>query len=172
MTDLAPSLCILSIVAYRRVHASARTRCPDGNHADRPVFPGVDLTNLLLVPTLQKARVTLDCYGDKQEAEKDRLQAAFFKWADEFRARLAAHGYWVDATEPATGAARHGPSAALYSDVPTMARLLRYPTSDCGGCTILLHPEWRSSVYPATVFTTAPQDAVLKALHAMNQTSP
>lgn len=134
-----------------------------------PVFPGVDLGGLLLIPTLQKAAVALDSYGDPQELEKNRLQSVFFEWVALLKAQLDRTGHWLDATDPATGAALYGRPAALYSDVPPMARLLRYRTLDCGGCTILLHPQWRSSVYPATVFTTAPFDVVVNALKAVNE---
>jgi len=38
------------------------------------------------------------------------------------------------------------------------------------GCLqILLHPIWGSAVYPATMFTTAPLDTLLKAIEAANQ---
>lgn len=74
----------------------------------------------------------------------------------------------MDATDPATGAAVYGNPAALYSDVPPIARLLRYRTMDCGGCTILLHPEWSSGVYPATVFTTAPLEVLVSGLASVN----
>jgi hypothetical protein len=119
----------------------------------------VDIANLLIIPTLQKSAVPLDCYGEAQATEKDRLQVVFFDWVNAIRKSL--DGHWVDATDPATGAAVFGNPATLYSDVPPIARLLRYPTIDAGGCSILLHPAWGSGVYPATVFTTAPLPDVL-----------
>lgn len=123
---------------------------------------------MLLIPTLQRSAVALEAFGEEQAAEKDRLQGVFFSWANALRDLLAPAGHWIDATDPATGAALFGPPAALYSDVPAIARLLRYPTLDAGGCTILLHPEWKSAVYPATVFTTASKEVLFDALRRIN----
>lgn len=124
---------------------------------------------LVLVPVLQRAAVPLEAFGDAQAAEKDLLQARFFAWAAEVRDALAAAGgFWADATDPATGAALFGDQAALYSDVPPIARLMRYPTHDAGGCTILLHPQWKSAIYPASLFTTAPTDILLEVLKRVN----
>jgi hypothetical protein len=95
------------------------------------------------------------------------MQLVFFEWVRELRGAL--EGHWLDATDPATGAAVHGAPAGLYSDVPPMARLLRYGTVDAGGCNILIHPHWGSSVYPATAFTTAPLPDLLLALGKINR---
>lgn len=135
----------------------------------RAVFPAAPPAPLALVPVLQRAAVPLDTFGDAQAAEKDLLQGRFFAWAAEVRDALQARGgFWADATDPATGAALFGDQAALYSDVPPIARLMRCPTHDAGGCTILLHPEWRSAVYPASFFTTAPQDVLAEVLRTVN----
>ena len=37
-----------------------------------------------------------------------------------------------------------------------MQLLLRYRTQSCGGCKIVLHPDWHTRFYPASMFTTAP----------------
>jgi Methylmalonic aciduria and homocystinuria type D protein len=139
-----------------------------------PVFPDIPDPSLplLIVPILQRASVPLDVFGDAQAVEKDRLQLVFLGWARAVVTRLAENGHWADATEPATGAAFIGPPAALYSDVPPIARLLRYPTHDAGGCTILLHPLWKSAVYPATFFTTAPIDVLTGVLDSMQTWMP
>jgi hypothetical protein len=139
-----------------------------------PVFPEIPDPSLplLIVPTLQRACVRLEDFGDAQTVEKDRLQLVFFDWAHAIAARLAEMGHWADATEPATGAALLGRTAALYSDVPPIARLLRYATHDAGGCTVLLHPAWKSAVYPATFFTTAPLNVLADVLESMANWTP
>lgn len=134
-----------------------------------PVFPLAPPPPLVVVPTLQRSSVALTAYGAAEAAEKDRLQGVFFAWAAAMRDALAATGHWGDGTDPATGAALFGDEAALYSDVPAIARLLRYPTLDAGGCTILLHPEWGTAVYPATFFTNAPLEVVREALAGVNE---
>lgn len=38
---------------------------------------------------------------------------------------------------------------------------------NAGCCKVLLHPQWGSAVYPATLFTTAPSSRVLKLLNLL-----
>jgi Methylmalonic aciduria and homocystinuria type D protein len=135
-------------------------------------FPSADSSALLLVAVLQRAAMPLTAFGDAEAAEKDRLQAVFFRWAGALRDQLAANGHWADATDPATGVALFGDAAAAYSDVPPIARALRYPTRDEGGCRILLHPEWRAAVYPSSFFSTAPLEALQAALEEVNAPEP
>jgi hypothetical protein len=33
---------------------------------------------------------------------------------------------------------------------------------NAGCCKIMLHPEWKSAVFPASMFTTAPSEVVLR----------
>ena len=42
--------------------------------------------------------------------------------------------------------------------------LLGYPVQNVGCCKIILHPQWRSRIYPATLFTTAPASVLRAAL--------
>ncbi len=49
-----------------------------------------------------------------------------------------------------------GGGASLYSEVQGMSLLLQYRTQSAGVCKVLLHPQWGTHVYPATLFTNAP----------------
>lgn len=140
------------------------------------VFPGVDIssdprvhTPLLVIPTFQRAALPLLEYGDRQAEEKDRLLERFFQWCQQVHDAIKAFepDAWVDATDPASGTAWKGNAGSCYSDVDGIIRLLRYETVDVG-CRIAAHPVWRFAVYPATLFTTAPQDVVKKALNQVN----
>ena len=55
---------------------------------------------------------------------------------------------------------------ACYSEVEGAQVLLRYPVMMAGPCKVILHPKWGSSVYPASLFTDAPADAIRGALAA------
>lgn len=140
------------------------------------VFPGVDIsggdrahTPLLVIPTFQRAALPLLEYGDRQAEEKDRLLERFFQWCQQVYDAIKAlePDAWVDATDPASGTAWKGSAGSCYSDVDGIIRLLRYETVDVG-CRVAAHPVWRFAVYPATLFTTAPQEVVKKALNQVN----
>lgn len=53
---------------------------------------------------------------------------------------------------------------AVFSEVDCFASMLRFPVADAGGCRIVLHPSWGSRFYPATMFTTAPLDVLVRAV--------
>lgn len=52
----------------------------------------------------------------------------------------------------------------VYSEVDGMQLLLQYRVMNAGSCKVLLHPQWGSSVYPASLFCNAPADVVKKLL--------
>lgn len=140
------------------------------------VFPDatIDLQSpLFVVPTFQKAGLALLQYGEAEAAEKDRLLERFFTWCVRVvqEVRNVLPDAWIDATDPASGMAWRGSSGSCYSDVDGIVRLLRYPTMDMGGCRVVTHPQWRFALYPATLFTTAPQSVIVDALHRVNQTT-
>ena len=56
------------------------------------------------------------------------------------------------------------PGNAVYSEIDGMAMLLPYQRFNAGMCMVLSHPQWGTSIYPATIFTTAPPDAVAQVL--------
>lgn len=53
---------------------------------------------------------------------------------------------------------------AVFSEVDCFASMLRYPVAEAGGCRIVLHPAWGSRFYPATMFTTAPLELLVRAV--------
>jgi hypothetical protein len=130
------------------------------------VLPATPLDGLLLVPTAQRSAVDLAAWGEEAAREKDALLERFAAWADAVGARLRARGFWADAVDPCSGLARATPHSHVpYPEVDAFETLLRWRTSDAGGCRLLLHPRWGAAVYPATLFARAPLDEVLAALH-------
>lgn len=70
-----------------------------------------------------------------------------------------------DLTDPCSGlpvlSERGG---SYYPDVIGGQMLLNYDIIDTGCCKLLSHPKWHTKVYPATLFTTAPLEAVVPLL--------
>jgi hypothetical protein len=67
------------------------------------VFPTVDLTGMLVVPTCQRSDVDLVQMGEVIENEKDRLLERFAEWAKGVCDRLNAEGHWADYIDPCSG---------------------------------------------------------------------
>lgn len=129
------------------------------------VFPDVDITNCLIIPTFQKCNCDLVASGPVADAEKDRLLENFVDWAKACCETLQAKGHWADLTDPCSGYPVYGERGpGWYPDVIGSQMLLRYDMIDTGCCKLISHPDWQTQVYPATLFTSAPYDLVLEAL--------
>ncbi|CAN0431337.1 unnamed protein product [Laminaria digitata] len=55
-------------------------------------------------------------------------------------------------------------SNKVYSEVEGLQLLLQYQVMNAGSCKVLLHPQWGSAVYPASLFCTAPAELVQRLL--------
>ncbi|KAG0228586.1 hypothetical protein BGW42_002076 [Actinomortierella wolfii] len=143
-----PSTCVatptISTSSLATLEYSAHT-CPRRLLRDLTrVFPGVDLTGLLVVPTFQKCQYEMVAWDAEIAKEKD------------------------DRLEDSYG--ERGPD--VYPDVEGCQILLKYDFQNAGCCKILLHPEWGSKIYPATFFTTAPLATLLAAVREVEQENP
>lgn len=131
------------------------------------VFPKQDLDKLLIVPTCQHADLDLVSTGEKVEGEKDRLLERFMAWAKVVCDKLLEQGHWADYIDPCSGLPMvHTDLNTVYPEVPALAVLMGYQTANAGCCKVLLHPVWGSAVYPASLFTEAPQEALMEAIAA------
>ncbi|GAX79736.1 hypothetical protein CEUSTIGMA_g7177.t1 [Chlamydomonas eustigma] len=129
------------------------------------VLPSADLSKLLIVPTCQRSVMDLVQTGEEVDVEKDRLLERFMVWSETVCKILSDQGHWADFIDPCSGLAMiHKDSQQVYSEVEALSVLKGYKTANAGCCKVLLHPHWGSSVYPATMFTCAPLDALLSAI--------
>jgi hypothetical protein len=122
---------------------------------------------LLCVPALQRSRVDICKLGPEVEAEKDRLLLSFTAFCKAMRSTLLKMepGCWADYIDPCSAFPVHeDQSASGYSEVDGLQVLLRFRTNQAGACKVVAHPEWGSSLYPATFFTTAAPENVRAAL--------
>ena len=126
------------------------------------VFQGLDLGGLLVLPTMQRTTVELVAFDAEADAQKDSCLEKFFAIAAELCAALAARGHWADYIDPASGLPMLTPDCnKVFNEVQSAQLLLGYAVMDANCCKIICHPAWGSSVYPASILTTAPQDEVL-----------
>jgi hypothetical protein len=131
------------------------------------MFPTIDCSKVVAVPTCQRATVDLVAMGPLVEAEKDRLLESFMSFASQVSQELMRNGYFSDYIDPCSGLpVLHHESNCFYDEVSGMQTLLKYNTMNAGCCKVLLHPVWGSAVYPATIFTDAPASVVSALLDA------
>ena len=131
------------------------------------VLPGIGLQGLLCIPTMQHSREDLVKIGENIETEKDRLLENFMGFAKILCQLILSKGYFADYIDPCSGLAMITREAnKVYSEVDGAQQLLGYGVHNAGCCKILLHPKWGSSVYHASIFTTAPPDVVTVDLFA------
>ena len=75
-------------------------------------------------------------------------------------------GYWADYIDPCSGLPMLTEGCnKVFSEVDCMEVVLGYKSMNCGCCKVLLHPQWGSFVYPATIMTTAPKDVLLNMIN-------
>jgi hypothetical protein len=67
------------------------------------VFPSVDVSRVVAVPTAQRAAVELVAWGPVADGEKDLLLERFVAWAAAVCDALAAAGHWADYVDPCSG---------------------------------------------------------------------
>ena len=131
------------------------------------IFPDIkEPQKLIVVPTVQRARLDLAAIGQEVEDEKNRLLASFTAWSRVVVGRIRQAGHWVDYADPMTAMPALGKSGpGGYSEVEGFQVLLHYHVQNVGCCKVILHPRWQSRIYPATLFTTAPSDLLLNSLN-------
>lgn len=134
------------------------------------VFPGLDAAGLYIIPTCQRSDLDLVRTGEGIEQEKDRLLERFCEFAKAACDILAAKGFWADYIDPCSGLPMvHKESTVPYGEVDGFSTLLGYRTSNAGCCKILLHPQWGSSIYPASMFVKAPPEDIQAAIASASQ---
>ena len=82
-------------------------------------------------------------------------------------AQLVERGHWADYIDPCSGLPANSSGNKVYSEVDGFAVLLGYPTQNANCCKILLHPEWGSAIYPASLFSDAPASVVAEVVQGL-----
>lgn len=67
------------------------------------VFPGLDLSDMLIVPTCQRSVLDLVQTGEDVEAEKDFCLERFVEWSEKVCSALSDLQHWADYIDPCSG---------------------------------------------------------------------
>ena len=92
------------------------------------------------------------------------MLARFVAWASGLCTLLKGKGYFADFCDPASGLPHFYGSNRVYADIEGVMKFRKYRSQMAGNCKMVLHPEWGPCMYPATLFTTAPNDVIMEVL--------
>ncbi|KAL0479870.1 Mmadhc [Acrasis kona] len=136
---------------------SVRARSLDGNPKTSYLF---------VIPTFQPTWCDMLEFTPESEHRKDFLLNTFMQFARELCEKLGRLGCWADFADPVTGYPMNSTQGGiLYSDVDACELLLKYKIElVCNTCRIVSHPEWKTSVYPATCFAVATLEQIQSVL--------
>ena len=123
--------------------------------------------NVLVIATCQETKMDLLNWGAEQAAEKDRLLLVFKHFAEDLCAHFRSLGYWADYADPASGLLMTGPGQTIWPEVQSIERMRGYKRSMVNQCHVLYHPRWQTRMYPASMFTNAPEDVVKAKLESL-----
>ena len=124
------------------------------------------LTEELLKPLISSQEGLID---PEASIEMDRLLHNFLTWFNLLSKELNGEDskYWCNAVDPRTGMALNGLQGEKWSEVAASHVLLKYEKITDGLCPLVVHPTYGTSAYPASVFTNAPFDVLLKSLNRL-----
>lgn len=138
-----------------------------------------DEWEVFAIPTNQRALHDLVKVGEEIEDEKDRLLNTFLNFSQMLHRIMQSpthtneqqqvQQYWCDYIDPCSGLpmVTTSQSNKVYSEVDGMTCCLQYKCYNAGYCKILIHPEYGSSVYPATIFTYAPRSYIISLFQSI-----
>jgi len=110
---------------------------------------------------LQQAACDLAQRSPFTELQKNYLRENFIQTGIAIANQLRQIGYCADPFDPKTGQpllSKPGPLG--LDDIAVIRACLGYPTVQIEGCSIILHPDWGSAVYPSVILSSAPPELV------------
>eukprot|EP01040_Poterioochromonas_malhamensis_P016258 gene16258-18416_t len=128
------------------------------------IFPNASFKklNTVIISTMQPANVELAKYDVEVDQEKDRLLENFVSLGSALCDIFQSRGVFADFFDPCSGLpARTTDSNQIFSEVQAAQSLHNYQIMNAGCCKILLHPEWGSAVYPASIVVQSTADVVI-----------
>ncbi|MBD6618942.1 methylmalonic aciduria and homocystinuria type D protein [Komarekiella sp. 'clone 1'] len=111
---------------------------------------------LWVVIVLQQSQYKLVEKTAEIEAEKERLREKFMRFGCDLVFNLRDRGYLTDLIDPRTGyPLMSHPGAIPHNDTAVVKALLNYPVIK-NKCSVLVHPNWGTAVYPSILISEAP----------------
>lgn len=119
-----------------------------------------DLPVSYSILVLQQSSISLKAISDRTNLEKDCLRAQFLRFGCSLIFSLQDLDYQSDLFDPRTGYPLLAPQGIPCDDNAVAKAILNYKIVREGSCSLLIHPVWQYRVYPSTIVTSAPQNAI------------
>ncbi|MBS0016837.1 MAG: methylmalonic aciduria and homocystinuria type D protein [Arthrospira sp. SH-MAG29] len=130
----------------------------------RRILPDWNSDDVWIVIFLQRSQLPLTTTNDIIEQEKNRLCDRFLEFAQPVAQQLNSQGWMTDIIYPPTGyPLLSKPGEIHHSDALTVATSLNLPLQK-GPCTMVIHPQWGTAVYPSVLISSAPPDEINKTI--------
>ena len=126
------------------------------------LLPDQNVSYLILV--LQQSSVSLKDSNATVAVEKNRLRSIFIRFGCSIISSLENLGFDSDLFDPRTGYPLMTTPGITLDDNAVVQALLGYPLIDQNNCSLIVHPDWKDCVYPATIATNAPLNAIESCL--------
>lgn len=105
---------------------------------------------------LQHSACNLAEQSHRAETQKNLLRETFLQWGQLVASQLRQVGYCTETFDPKTGQPLFSKPGTLWLDDVAVIRVcLGYPTTQVGGCWVIVHPEWGTAVYPSVILSSA-----------------
>jgi len=118
---------------------------------------------LWVVVCLQRSQYPLIEITSASEREKERLREKFIRFGCDLTFNLRDRGYLTDLIDPRTGyPVLSHPGLVPHDDTAVAEALLNYPVVK-NQCSVLVHPQWGTCVYPSNLISAAPPEIITVA---------
>ena len=98
---------------------------------------------------------------EEGEQEKDELLEKFVAMGEILYKETTSRGYYCDFVDPSSGILMKSENAnAFYPEMSGIEHFLRFKSMSNGQCVLLVHPLLGRACYPASLFTTAPEELI------------
>lgn len=122
---------------------------------------------LWVVVVLQQSCCSLLETTAETEREKQKLREKFMRFGCDVAFNLRDRGYLTDLIDPRTGyPLLSHPGPVPHDDTAVVSALLHYPVIK-NQCSVLVHPQWGTSVYPSVLLSEAPPDIMEMVMKAI-----
>jgi len=102
------------------------------------------------------------------EMQKNLLRETFLQWGGAIATQLRHLGHLAEPFDPKTGRPFFSKPGKLgLDDVAVAHACLDFPTTKVEGCSVILHPEWGSAVYPSILLSSASPEIVTDAVQSV-----
>lgn len=125
------------------------------------LLPDWDIPATFLILYLQRSHLSLKEVTQEVTQAKDLLRSKFIRFGCNLIFALQDRGYKSDLFDPRSGyplLARQG--KLTLDDNAVVKALLNYSVVSYKNCFLLDHPTWGNNIYPSTIVTSAPLDAI------------